>query len=609
MRITFLSLILLTSSAYAMDQEKSPGQQFDAINQQQRPTAGPASSAQGILPRASIASATPAAPVQAVQEQGSIAIVSSKSTNNPVHVIRPKAINFSIVLQSMVAAIADTSNPIPFDFSDTEIQFVAQLLNVLPNTLAIKQTEQQFAQMIIDIGTRYNLTFSDILNLVNFFDISIAFTAIATIHQPLPLPRTPDEAVNYNRQLAYVFNLARQSCETGENSTHRIGSEQLWQLFGRMLYPGCLQFKDIEEMINFITAKLPGGKIIRIVRAIGKKICFLRGSGSQVESIAQRNIEQIVLGKYIMQQHPELYSHRLQKITRSARNVYSVAFSPDGQIFASESVDNTIQLLQVADGSLIRTLTGHTNPVYSVAFSPDGQTLASGSYDGTIRLWRVADGSLIRTLRGHHEDMVSSVAFSPDGQTLASGSNGTIRLWRTSDGHLIRTLMGHAARVYSVAFSPDGQTLASGSVDNTIRLWRVADGSLIRTVTGDTGHIFSVAFSPDGQILASGLVDNTIRLLQVADGSLIRTLTGHTDHVACVAFSPDGQILASGSWDNTIRLWQVADGSLIRTVTGHTGYVLSVAFSPDGQILASGGSTMRLWGYRSLRAALMASIA
>jgi WD40 repeat protein len=44
----------------------------------------------------------------------------------------------------------------------------------------------------------------------------------------------------------------------------------------------------------------------------------------------------------------------------------------------------------VASGQQVRTLTEHTWGVWSVAFSPDEQLLASGSYDETIKLWDVS---------------------------------------------------------------------------------------------------------------------------------------------------------------------------------------------------------------------------
>ncbi|HXF85589.1 MAG TPA: hypothetical protein VNK49_09385, partial [Anaerolineales bacterium] len=95
---------------------------------------------------------------------------------------------------------------------------------------------------------------------------------------------------------------------------------------------------------------------------------------------------------------------------------------------ASGSLDDTVRLWRVSDGTLLRTLEGHAGEVLSVAFSPDGQILASGSWDYTVRLWRTSDGTLLRTLEGH-VGPVRSVAFSPDGQTLASAGDGTVRLW------------------------------------------------------------------------------------------------------------------------------------------------------------------------------------
>jgi len=114
--------------------------------------------------------------------------------------------------------------------------------------------------------------------------------------------------------------------------------------------------------------------------------------------------------------------------------------------------------------SLLHTFTGHTSPVWSVAFSPDGQILASGSYQ-TIKLWNVASGKALRTLTGHKE-LIFSVAFSPNGLSLASGSKDqTIKLWNVATGQNLGTLTGHTKPIWSVAFSPDGQTLASGSWD------------------------------------------------------------------------------------------------------------------------------------------------
>lgn len=116
----------------------------------------------------------------------------------------------------------------------------------------------------------------------------------------------------------------------------------------------------------------------------------------------------------------------------------------------------------------VRALTGR-GKVSSVAFSPDGRLLASGSVDKTIRLWEVATGQEIGRLMGHSKP-VRSVAFSPDGRLLASGGDEeTGRLWEVSTGQEIGRLMPNAPPL-SVAFSPDGRLLASGSADDTVRL-------------------------------------------------------------------------------------------------------------------------------------------
>jgi WD40 repeat protein len=62
-----------------------------------------------------------------------------------------------------------------------------------------------------------------------------------------------------------------------------------------------------------------------------------------------------------------------------------ITYSPDGKLFASASLDRTVNIMETRGKKLIlKTLKGHTKGVYQLAFSPDGKTLASASWDGTV---------------------------------------------------------------------------------------------------------------------------------------------------------------------------------------------------------------------------------
>ena len=75
---------------------------------------------------------------------------------------------------------------------------------------------------------------------------------------------------------------------------------------------------------------------------------------------------------------------------------------------------------------------GHTKPIESLAFHPNGWLFASGSRDGTVGLWNAAKG--IGNLRIEASSRpITCVAFNPQGTRLAAcGQDKIVRLWEVA---------------------------------------------------------------------------------------------------------------------------------------------------------------------------------
>ncbi len=361
-------------------------------------------------------------------------------------------------------------------------------------------------------------------------------------------------------------------------SADKSGSIKLWNLNTNQEM--CSLSAHLFEA-NFIAFSWEGQNQILLSGSQDRKILKFRDVNKSYNYIDE---------KYYWQFVANFSSH--------TRSIDSIAISPDGQILASGSHDNTIKLWNIASGKeLININTKHS--IYAIAYSPDGLTIASGDSKNHIHLWDVNSGAKILTFTGHKGLFtgINCLAFSPDGRMIASaGGDKTVKLWNVNTGLEIRTLEEHKRWVSSLAFNPQATIIVSGSADKKAILWDLNTGEVLNTYKHTDG-IRSVAFSPDGKIIATGSRNNNIKLWQAVNRKEICAFAGHKKSIRYITFNPNGNILASSSYDNSIKLWDIATKQAIFSLEGYSGKVNSIVFSPDGKTLFSGSDdrTIKVW--------------
>ncbi len=332
--------------------------------------------------------------------------------------------------------------------------------------------------------------------------------------------------------------------------------------------------------------------------------------------------------------------------------VSSVAFSPDGTMLASGSVNGGILLWNVPEWTLprpdiLRKISGDNQqgtPRSILANSlivevrdqndsplPDVQvtfrvtagagklsgrftieyatTDANGRAEGTLTLGPNPGTNTVEvSVVGRDPEMFNAISI---GTPAVPNLDGDYPTWHVPDGAIARLGKGPIGTGdKAIALSPNGQSLAVASGIG-IWLYDVATSRELMLLPS-VNAVSSVTFSRDGMQLASGSVDGTVALWDIATGQNTNTFEARRGKISpvsfsqkgtltasrsveSVAFSPNGTLIASGRKDGTVVLQDIATGNAT-TLEGHTDWVSSVAFSSQG-VLASGSldRTIKLW--------------
>jgi RNA polymerase sigma factor (sigma-70 family) len=297
----------------------------------------------------------------------------------------------------------------------------------------------------------------------------------------------------------------------------------------------------------------------------------------------------------------------------------SLAFSPDGGRLVSTGWDRKINLWDLTNNHLLKSMTGHTDEARSVVFSPDGAMIVSGGRDSAVRLWDVATGQ--ERLGGPmmHWDRAMAVAVAPDGRTFVTGSRDrAIRVLNLGPPHSLRsavTLPAGDRDLDAMAMAPDGARAAVAEGANVTvydlaasqKLWSKAEFLPRPELANiDNTPTPGLVFSADGKRLVSLTLDSrlgnrqraSVRVWDAENGRLISQVTrdGYVD--AAPLLIDRGQTLvlvvtrnpADGAgdadWEEFLEFYETVTGGLVREHRTEGSFASALAAAPDGSRLA-----------------------
>jgi WD40 repeat protein len=227
----------------------------------------------------------------------------------------------------------------------------------------------------------------------------------------------------------------------------------------------------------------------------------------------------------------------VKTFSHNAHAIVAVALSPDGRLaltggggayangdFPVEGGDFDIRLWDVDTGKIMRRMSGHTHWVHGLAFSPDGKSAASASLDATVRVWSVADGSEAHCFECGAPGW--SVAFLPDNRLVATADD--VVLWNLKKVKLLSCLHTGTSPtgVGGVAIVPQSSIVVTGGNDGFVHVWNVESLREAYRFQGHDDSVGTVSAAPDGMFVASAGDDGSIRLWSL-EGSPLGA-EGHT---------------------------------------------------------------------------------
>jgi WD40 repeat protein len=372
-----------------------------------------------------------------------------------------------------------------------------------------------------------------------------------------------------------------------------------------------------------LAAAPPGGTVRIWDPATGKKLGPLQGSADGESWLAFSPNSKTLAGSFesCLRRWDVNTGNELADPGEPFFPVGLLAFSPDGEILATQDTTLTILLRQARTGKVLSVVDHSRKPGVCLVFSADGKSLLSQVGDFGLQVWDLSTGQ--EKITEYEAGRIHAAWFSPDGSTISAGtSQGVAVQWDVRSGDRLRVIDSpiDCQEADFLKWSGDGQLLClvRQTQVRTVATFAGKEHPLCEvtaglvegaTVSGDNMMLALWVRTPKTVTLkrkgthqvADPAAPGAFALFEVVTGKERSRLTPVPPEISELTFSPNGRWLAFVASD-TVHVWDVSTGSELRQFHGDQGGVYKLAFSPDSRLLAAAGfdTTVLVWDLTSL---------
>lgn len=195
-------------------------------------------------------------------------------------------------------------------------------------------------------------------------------------------------------------------------------------------------------------------------------------------------------------------------------NVFSLAYSADGEFFATAFIDGTVIVYPSdAGGSSVQRFRKPTlerrfefdrSPSsYALSLSPDGKLLAISNLpdSGEITIWDVFTDKQATLIKPPGLFFITHLSFSGQGdQLFLANINGGIQSLETLNWKILKSYPANTSPIISFELDNESTVLATAGRDGLVNIIDPFNGSRLQQIS--VNPIRDIALAPSGRVLA-----------------------------------------------------------------------------------------------------------